>query len=95
MSPMFLCVEKKEFMNGHYDFIIIGTGAGGGTLVHKLAASGKKILVLERGDFVKRDLDNCAMWFSIRLNDLKPLFRYLDFHSLSLIHEMPISCFLR
>ena len=40
--------------NGHYDVIIIGTGAGGGTLARKLAPSGKKILILERGDFVWR-----------------------------------------
>ena len=32
----------------HYDVIIIGTGAGGGTLAHKLAPSGKRILLLER-----------------------------------------------
>ena len=31
--------------NGHYDVIIIGTGAGGGTLAHKLAPTGKKILI--------------------------------------------------
>jgi choline dehydrogenase-like flavoprotein len=44
--------------NGHYDVIIIGTGAGGGTLLHKLAPSGKKILVLERGGYVPREKDN-------------------------------------
>ena len=44
--------------NGHYDFIIIGTGAGGGTLARKLAPSGKKILILERGDYVKREPAN-------------------------------------
>ncbi len=27
----------------HYDVIIIGTGAGGGTLAYKLAPSGKRI----------------------------------------------------
>lgn len=37
-------------MSEHYDIIIIGTGAGGGTLAHRLAPSGKKILVLERGE---------------------------------------------
>ena len=31
-----------------YDIIIIGSGAGGGTLAHRLAPSGKKILILER-----------------------------------------------
>jgi choline dehydrogenase-like flavoprotein len=42
----------------HYDVIIIGTGAGGGTLLHALAPTGKKILVLERGDFVPREKAN-------------------------------------
>ncbi len=42
----------------HYDVIIIGTGAGGGTLAWKLAPTGKRILVLERGDYVPREKDN-------------------------------------
>ena len=42
----------------HYDIIIIGTGAGGGTLAQKLAPSGKKILILERGDFIPREKEN-------------------------------------
>ncbi len=42
-------------MAEHYDVIIIGTGAGGGTLAHTLAPSGKKILLLERGDFLPRE----------------------------------------
>ena len=42
----------------HFDVIIIGTGAGGGTLAYKLAPSGKRILVLERGDYVPREKDN-------------------------------------
>ena len=44
--------------SSHYDVIIIGSGAGGGTLVHKLAPSGKKILLIERGDYVPREIDN-------------------------------------
>jgi len=44
--------------NGRYDVIIIGSGAGGGTLALKLAPSGKKILLLERGDYVPREKDN-------------------------------------
>ena len=44
--------------SNHYDVIIIGTGAGGGTLAYKLAPSGKKILLLERGDYVPREKDN-------------------------------------
>ncbi len=41
-----------------YDVIIIGTGAGGGTLARKLAPTGKKILILERGNYVPREKDN-------------------------------------
>ncbi len=45
-------------MSQHYDVIIIGSGAGGGTLFHRLAATGKRILLLERGDYVPREKDN-------------------------------------
>ncbi len=45
-------------MSDHYDLIIIGTGAGGGTLLHRLAPSGKRILVLERGDYLPREKEN-------------------------------------
>ncbi len=41
-----------------YDVIIIGTGAGGGTLARVLAASGKKILILERGNFLPKEKAN-------------------------------------
>src|SRR3990172_3904484 len=41
-----------------YDVIIIGTGAGGGTLAYRLAPSGKRILLLERGDYVRREREN-------------------------------------
>jgi len=41
-----------------YDVIIIGTGAGGGTLAYALAPSGKRILLLERGDYVPREKGN-------------------------------------
>jgi choline dehydrogenase-like flavoprotein len=40
---------------GQYDIAIIGTGAGGGTLAARLAPSGLKILLVERGDFVPRE----------------------------------------
>ncbi len=45
-------------MTEHYDVIIIGTGAGGGTLAHTLAPSGKRILLLERGDYLPREKEN-------------------------------------
>lgn len=41
-----------------YDVIVIGTGAGGGTLLSRLASTGKRILVLERGPFLPREREN-------------------------------------
>ena len=41
-----------------YNTIIIGSGAGGGTLAHKLSESGEKILILERGGFLPREKEN-------------------------------------
>ena len=45
-------------MSLHYDVIIIGSGAGGGTLAWSLAPTGKKILLLERGDYIPREKQN-------------------------------------
>jgi len=45
-------------MDKHFDVIIIGSGAGGGTLARHLAPSGKSILILERGDWLKREALN-------------------------------------
>ncbi len=42
----------------HFDVIVIGTGAGGGTLGHRLALGGARVLWLERGGFLPRELDN-------------------------------------
>jgi choline dehydrogenase-like flavoprotein len=47
-----------EPVNNHYDVIIIGSGAGGGTLARRLAPSGKRILILERGPFLPREKGN-------------------------------------
>jgi choline dehydrogenase-like flavoprotein len=41
-----------------YDVIIIGTGAGGATLAHRLAPSGKNVLLLERGGYLPREPEN-------------------------------------
>jgi choline dehydrogenase-like flavoprotein len=45
-------------VNGSYDVIIIGSGAGGGTLARHLAPTGKRILVLERGSWLPREPQN-------------------------------------
>jgi len=41
-----------------YDVIIVGTGAGGGTLAYALAPTGKRILLLERGGYLPREKAN-------------------------------------
>jgi choline dehydrogenase-like flavoprotein len=53
-------------MSSHYDVIIIGTGAGGGTLAWALAPTGKRILLIERGDYVAREPENWSTRAAIR-----------------------------
>jgi choline dehydrogenase-like flavoprotein len=45
-------------MAEQYDVVIVGSGAGGGTLAHRLAPSGKRVLILERGDWLPRETQN-------------------------------------
>jgi choline dehydrogenase-like flavoprotein len=52
-----------------FDIIIIGSGAGGGTIAHALAPSSARILVIERGDFVPQEDENWnpeAVWKNLR-----------------------------
>ncbi len=42
----------------HYEVVIVGSGAGGGTLFFKLATAGKRVLLIERGGYVPREKDN-------------------------------------
>jgi choline dehydrogenase-like flavoprotein len=44
--------------NNRYDVIIIGSGAGGGTLARHLAPTGKRTLILERGGWLPREIEN-------------------------------------
>jgi choline dehydrogenase-like flavoprotein len=53
----------------HYDIIIIGTGAGGGTMARALSESEARILIVERGDFVPQEAENwnpSAVWRQLR-----------------------------
>jgi choline dehydrogenase-like flavoprotein len=45
-------------VNDDYDVIIIGSGAGGGTLAYRLAPTGLRVLLLERGDYIRREPEN-------------------------------------
>ena len=61
-----------------WDVIIVGSGAGGGTLARALAPTGASILILERGDFVPREAENWdpeAVWKHLRYRTTE---RWLD-----------------
>jgi choline dehydrogenase-like flavoprotein len=52
-----------------YDVVIVGSGAGGGTMAHALAETGAQILIVERGDFIPQEDDNWspeAVWIDRR-----------------------------
>lgn len=57
-SPATQHVKAKFMVDRHYDVVVIGSGPGGATLAQRLAPSGKRILILERGDFLERSIDN-------------------------------------
>jgi len=62
----------------HFDIVIIGTGAGGGTMAHALAKTGARILVLERGEAIPREPENWnpgAVWKDLRYRTQE---RWLD-----------------
>ena len=64
--------------NERYDIIIIGSGAGGGTIAHSLSDSPARILILERGDFVPQEEENWspeAVWRHLRYRTTE---RWLD-----------------
>jgi choline dehydrogenase-like flavoprotein len=45
-------------MSTRYDVIVIGSGPGGASLAHRLASTGKRILILERGFYLPRAREN-------------------------------------
>lgn len=51
-------IPQSIIMSNHYDIIIIGTGSGGSTIAYKLAETGKRILILERGGFIPKEKEN-------------------------------------
>ena len=59
MRPAYVVLAQptgENAVSDEYDVIVIGTGAGGGTLAHTIAQTGKRILLLERGDFLTKEL---------------------------------------
>ena len=52
-----------------YDVIVIGSGAGGGTLAYALSKTTARILIVERGDFIPQEDQNWdpeAVWKHLR-----------------------------
>jgi choline dehydrogenase-like flavoprotein len=45
-------------MDPQYDAIIVGSGPGGGTMAWRLAQTGKRVLLLERGGYLPREREN-------------------------------------
>ena len=45
-------------MTDHYDVLVIGSGPGGATVAARVAETGKRVLMIERGDFLPRERDN-------------------------------------
>ena len=67
-------------MTDRYDIVIIGSGAGGGTMARALSETSARILVLERGDFVPREQENWnpeAVWKHLRYRSTE---RWVDEH---------------
>jgi choline dehydrogenase-like flavoprotein len=65
-------------MSNHWDVIIIGSGAGGGTLAWALAGTGKRILIVERGDYVPRELQNWSTKVAVLEGRYNNADRWLD-----------------
>jgi choline dehydrogenase-like flavoprotein len=65
-------------VNDLYDIVIIGTGAGGGTIAQALSQTDARVLILERGDFVPQEAENWdpeAVWKHLRYRTRE---RWLD-----------------
>ncbi|MDE2649677.1 MAG: GMC family oxidoreductase [Chloroflexota bacterium] len=64
--------------NDHYDFIIIGSGMGGGTVAYALRESGARILLLERGDYLPQETQNWQVEAVFAQNRYKTTEQWID-----------------
>ncbi len=62
----------------HYDFIIIGSGMGGGAIAYALRESGARILLLERGDYLPQEAQNWQVEAVFAQNRYKPAEQWID-----------------
>lgn len=61
-----------------WDVAIIGSGAGGGTLASRLAQTGKRVLLLERGEFIAREPANWDVDEVVHNGRYRTLEKYFD-----------------
>jgi len=60
--------RKEGDVNGsgeHFDVVIVGSGAGGGTMAHALAGTQARVLLVERGEMLPQEPENWdpgAVW---------------------------------
>ncbi|SDJ08160.1 GMC family oxidoreductase [Salipiger marinus] len=50
-----------EMTARHYDVVIVGAGVGGGAMANRLAATGARVLMIERGTYLPREADNWSV----------------------------------
>ena len=65
-------------MGAHYDFVIIGSGMGGGALAYALSDSGARILLIERGDYLPQEPQNWQVSAVFDQARYKPAERWID-----------------
>jgi len=59
LSPLADAAQLQVSNGAHFDVVIIGSGAGGGTLARQLVSSSNlRVLVIERGDFLPQEPQN-------------------------------------
>ncbi len=64
-----------------YDYIIVGSGAGGGTLAGRLAQNNCKVLLLEAGnDQSKNDITNVPVFHSVSAEDKDTAWKFFVKH---------------
>src|SRR5262245_36747556 len=54
---------------GDFDFIVVGTGSGGGIMIHRLVTAGYRVLALEAGIDMPRPVDRRAEATQVTIDD--------------------------
>lgn len=74
-------------MNDHYDYIIIGSGAGGSAAAYHLARTGKRVLLLEKGGILPTDGSTLDLDKVIRQGFFKNQEPWLDRNGRTVVPE--------